>query len=257
VYWRWTPARCLSIGMALIVLACSVQSQQPLFDSPESRPASAPAESGAQPPRWEPLLLDLARHVSSAFSEQGIRSWVEIKKVIRMEDRLTVQVNPLGTLQLPREAWASFLEKLLPRETGVWIDDASFVIPGPTGRWTLKTLVVSTPACARPAPPSDLDGTRLQEWLSLVQACAADVKGSEFLVKWRRTDDSRFRFEASTASHKAASKLCDRLKDLLTGRGSEARLKFFEDKTQASIVVVSGEDFALPDSRPATTTRPR
>ena len=257
MHWRSTPARCLSIGTALIVLACSGQSQQPLSKSPESRPASAPTESGAQPQQWEPTLLDLARHVSSTFSEQGIRSWFEIKKAIHIEDRLTVQVNLLGTLQRPREAWASFIEQILPRGTGVWIDDASFVIPSPTVGWTLKTLVISAPHGPRPAPPSDLDGPRLQEWLSLVQTCAAEPKGTEFQVKWRRMADSKFRFEAVTASHDAATRLCDRLSELLTGRGSDAKLRFFEDKTQVSVVVVSGENFALPESRPTTTTRPR
>jgi hypothetical protein len=254
---RAFPCRFLAIGLVVALAACSAQGQQPLFSPPESRPASAPAESGAQPPKWEPLFLDLYGHVSGAFSAQGIRSWVEIMKAIRIEDRLMVQVNLLGTLQLAPKAWASFIERILPRGTGVWIDDASFVIPSPTSGWTLKTLVISTPACPQPRPPSDLDGSRLQEWLSLVQACASDAKGAEFLVKWRRMADSKVRFEATSASREAATNLRDRLKDLLTDRGSEAKLRFIEDKTQVSVVVVSGEDFALPDSRPATKIRPR
>ena len=194
--------------------------------------------------------------VSSAFWAQGTRPSVEIMKDIRIEDRVTVQANLLGTLQLPPKAWASFIERILPPGTGVWLDDVSFVIPSPTGEWTLKTLTISAPAGPRTTPPSDLDGTKLQEWLSLVQACAADPKETEFLVKWRRMADSKARFEAVTASREAATKLRDRLKELLTGRGSEAKLRFFDEKTRVS-VVVSGEDFALPDSRPATTSRPR
>ena len=68
--------------------------------------------------------------------------------------------------------------------------------------------------------------------------------------------DSKIRFEAATTNNEAATNLRDRLKNLLTARGSEAKLVFFDDKTQVSIVVVSGEDFAVPDSRPAPTTRP-
>ena len=142
-------------------------------------------------------------------------------KEIRIEDRLAVQVKLLEPLQGPREAWASFIERLLPTGTGVWIDDVSFVIPSPTGEWTLETLVISAPDGPRPTPPSDLDGTKLQEWLSLVQACAADPKETEFLVKWRRMADSKARFEAVTASREAATKLRDRLR--ISSRGAGLR----------------------------------